>query len=593
MPKFTVKIIPSTSEINYSKNYRIFTVVDVIENVTDIWNIEDNIEIGSADIDYLKRYFRYSKTGENWSLWYEFKPGNPAADGLEVITALPFDHDEFLYVSFKYEYDDGSYDQLENPIVVNEIKIKLNLYADKVPLDLDLLTARVKCTEESCPLITFDRNTSFNPYDVGGFTQLYKELSFMTNNLFGHTVLYFRTMPEEGGGDYIFREWNLYNIADKKCIKILVPNNDFPDNKLFFNEFGIDFEVPFEVHIDKGYFESMFNKDSEPRKKDFLYFPLINRMFEIQGSYLYRGFMMEPTFWRAQLIKYTPNINYLLNAENTQFLDNLLLHCEETLSQVVNKDVEDALNKKQYKTISSRYDETRESLNTNLAIRQMSYYFNYAVLIDYYYNLAGLTQDEVAVQYKANGVLNDELNNLTFTCLFNVMTGGLPVNFLCAYDTNSPSDGAGIDIFGSHTISSKKLSLTVRLNDKDYTFSLDDVDINTWYGLIVQVSKEFKQIGVFTYDIEKDPNDIQNHNDFILGNKRISTITDVSFTTDESYLLKASTLSIANIRIFKKLLKQEDHQFVLSQLFVKDESMLYLIDNSRPQLNAPYVMRKK
>ena len=41
------------------------------------------------------------------------------------------------------------------------------------------------------------------------------------------------------------------------------------------------------------------------------------------------------------------------------------------------------------------------------------------------------------------------------------------------------------------------------------------------------------------------------------------------------------------------MLKEEDHDFILSQQFIKDESMLLIIDNCRPQLNIPYISKNR
>jgi hypothetical protein len=41
------------------------------------------------------------------------------------------------------------------------------------------------------------------------------------------------------------------------------------------------------------------------------------------------------------------------------------------------------------------------------------------------------------------------------------------------------------------------------------------------------------------------------------------------------------------------MLREEEHDFILSQQFLKDESMLILIDNCRPQSNLPYIAKNR
>jgi hypothetical protein len=314
-------------------------------------------------------------------------------------------------------------------------------------------------------------------------------------------------------------------------------------------------------------------------------------MYEIQGSYLFRGFMMEPIFWKIQLVKFTPNINYLKSAETTQFLDNLLLDSEETLSEIANKDVEDALLPKQYKTISTQFDETRSGLNELLSVAQTNLYMNYAVLVDNYYNLSGITDNTIAVQYKYPAKLDNDINNLTFMALFQIKSGTTTVRFLKAFDSESPFVGIAFDAL--YNAGLEKLNVHVHLGSQTKTSIVNGIITDKWYGIVVQVSKQFKQVGIFIYDLISDLSDPTNNTDFNMKHSIIIPIDDVTINTTNNYYLPASGINIANIRLFKESIQQEEHMFVLSQLFVKTESLLYLIDNCRPQLNVPLIMKKK
>ena len=41
------------------------------------------------------------------------------------------------------------------------------------------------------------------------------------------------------------------------------------------------------------------------------------------------------------------------------------------------------------------------------------------------------------------------------------------------------------------------------------------------------------------------------------------------------------------------MVKEEDHEFILSQQYIKDESKLLVIDNCKPQLNIPYISKNR
>ena len=41
------------------------------------------------------------------------------------------------------------------------------------------------------------------------------------------------------------------------------------------------------------------------------------------------------------------------------------------------------------------------------------------------------------------------------------------------------------------------------------------------------------------------------------------------------------------------MIKKEDHDFILSQQYIKDESKLLIIDNCKPQVNLPYIAKNR
>ena len=592
MPKSTVKIIPDASSnvISYSGNYRIFSSDIPAKDVVKVFTIFDSVNLGNAAAQYLIRSFRYSLDRTSWSMWYEFVPDGSPAQGLDAIETVQMNPDLDLYIEYKYEYNDGSFDQLEIPITVNSISTVLETRSISAPIDLDSVVTS-NCTSEFCPALVFERDATFNPYDVGNFVGLALETSMYVNKTFGIPALYFRTEPAKGGGDYVFKEWNLINVVERKCIKIVIPDNDFPDSKLHYNEFGVDYEVPFEIHVDKKYFETMFNPTAEVRKKDFMYIPMLNRMYEVQGSYMHRGLMMVPIYWKAQLVKFVPNINYLMKAEDTLFLDNLLLDTEETLSTIANRDIRDAVMPDQYKTISDRYNETRSVLNENLAIRQERFYFNYASLIDYYYDTATIPAGSVAVKYKYSGKFNSEQPNLTMSWMFNAKAASQTLNFLESNNSIVPTPPTGITVTGA--ITNNNLRVYVNINGQTKTYLFSGVQTGKWYSVILQMSFDFKQLGIFVYDPVEDISDSMNHNEFRLVGKHQDTLAGIEFNTAEGYQIRQSPCYIANVRIFDRMINFEDHSYMLSQLYVLDESMLLLIDNCRPKLNMPIVARAR
>tara|TARA_B100000963_G_scaffold176268_1_gene153322 strand:- start:27396 stop:29555 length:2160 start_codon:yes stop_codon:yes gene_type:complete len=716
----TIKIIPEagSNNLTFSKNFRIFSIAEPIRGITGIVDILEDLEISSSsgvDISNLKRFFRYSCNNIDWSLWYGFTPISIDPNGLDSIKDIELDPEQCIHIEIKYEYDDGTFEELDSVIQIDEIKIRGKRNDPGLP---NVLTPEIACTDEKCPALIFEREASFRPYQVDSAIGIYKELSFHTNKIFGHEVVYFRTVPESDSGDYIFKEWTLYKNVDRKCVKILVPDNNFPDNKPKFSEFGIDFEVPFEIHIDHRYFQTIFGNESEPRKRDFLYFPLINRMFEIQGSYLHRGFMMEPSYWKIQLYKFNPNIDMLMKDENRQYMDNIITSAEELFAEEVKEDIEDATMPEQYETISRKYDITRGSIHPDLKIKNIKFNFNYAPLMENYYDLSGIeatlnlydltsgspllstSQEVVTVQGTVNNkkqfevirayqespifktwqnnslmtndknvlgidvkylrvrgpfdtipdhigqsesgrylqleaykdlsfstqrniMINDpggaqpqvglklretsivynrlpefgteEIDNLSYTSMFNVPSDSEIVSFINGYDNESQSGLYVYAQFNKYTNDEPEgdLILNIKVNDILKTYTLSGFESGKWHSTVISISNEFNQMGVYVYKTIEDPSDLSNHSDFSKIFENISSMQDQSFKLDQPYTIPTSNLKISNIRLFKTMIKEEQHDFILSQQFIKDESMLLLIDNCRPQVKVPFITRNR
>lgn len=714
MPKLTVKILidPNKNSLTFSKNFRIFSTLEPTSGITEFTDFIEEIITGSPasiDLQYLKRYFRYSRNRMDWSLWYEVEPGN-----LGEAASIVLEKEENYYFEVKYEYDTGVTEEIESFIEIHEIKLrfKAGVHIESV------YTPKSLCSDEMCTSIVVNRDPSFRPYEVDSSIGIYKDLSYFTNLIYGHQVVYFRTLPEGDSGDYIFKEWTLYKNVDRKCLKVLVPKNAFPSNSPKYAESGIDFILPFEIHIDHRYFQSIFGANSEPRKRDFLYFPLINRMFEIQGSYIHRGFMMTPAFWKVQLRKFNPNIDMLLKDETRHFLDNVIKSAETLFESQVESEIKDATLPNQFKTISTTFDSSRKEIHPDVVIRPLKYTYNFASLIENYYELEnitqseftyGITQDspvnstsihlenlqsldsqapklhnvilayqesapftawkngalrtydrnttqtssfyirargpfdsienhigqsaagryirleayrdlhfkdqrniltetsgsnqtvkfkvrETAIVYNAQPKFNHtDLQNLSFSCLFNVPGKNGPIEFIDGFDNLSQT---GFKVFGQfikYTAEnpSGDLTINVQINSQVKTYNISNFISDQWHGIVVSISNEFKQCGVHVYSISEDPSDIINHNGFISRLANTSSLIPVEFNLDQKYRLISSNLKITNLRIFNTMLKQEQHEFILSQQFIRDESMIILIDNCRPQLNIPYITKNR
>jgi hypothetical protein len=120
MAKTTIKLLidQERNSLTFSKNFRIFTTHDPVSGITGLTDFLEDLIISSpsaVDLNYLGRYFRYSRNGIDWSLWYEVSPID-LGDADDII----LEEGSGFYFQIKYEYDDGTYDELGSVIQVNE-----------------------------------------------------------------------------------------------------------------------------------------------------------------------------------------------------------------------------------------------------------------------------------------------------------------------------------------------------------------------------------------------------------------------------------------------------------------------------------------
>jgi len=578
------------NSLSFSGNFRIFSTIEPVNTILNITSIIEDVNINGNVGSNIKRYFRYSKDGDNWSMWYDYEPYS--SPELGVIGSIEFNPDDFLYFSFKYLYDDGTHNELSDIITVNSIDLQFNTKSTKVPLRLNRINVNAKCSQESCPELLFNRDSKLNLYDIGNLSDVYLNMSRSINELAGLPVLYFQTIPNESGTDFIFREYSLYNVTSRKCIKVVVDKNEFPKSDFMYQGSDMNYQGPFEINIDKAYFESMFGRKKEPRKKDFLYFPLINRMYEIQDVTMFRGLMMMPVYWKASLVKFKPNLNLKMQDQDAQFLDNMILDSEEQFGKEANEQELNSLMTQQYTSVSTQNDEVREYLDPNIRINETEINYNYTRMINYYYNMSSVTNSsDLGVIYKDSAKISID-NDVTFMFNFNILSSATTGNLIFV-----TTDGVGGNILidGDYSNSNQSLELRVTINGNVYILDLLDIQKGYWYSTIISISPTYKQVGMYVYSYEYDPIDNDNITGFNLINKSlisIMNISDITINDNNKFALLKGNILLSNFRIFNRTIEEEKHEFIISQLFIRDESMLRVIDNSRPKMGMPYLMKK-
>jgi hypothetical protein len=442
-----IEQLESALNFTYIGNYRVLTWDKPFEYVTSFngWIIDASNSNNTASVlngNDISIDFRYSIDGTTWSLWTNV---GTALGGLtneySELFDIPLDPNNKFYPEFRFTCvlvnDDGTIVyNTEEPIDPSIVIVNFELDLDyEIAPEVVIYRPAPICTDEvsTRPILFSNCNFTFNPYAVNRALNMYQDLSLMVNNVFGLEVNYYSVQPQARGKDVVLKEYTIFDVVDEKCIKALVPQNQFPDNKINFDPFGLQFEEPFEIQIDKRYFESIFGKGSQPRKRDIIYFPLTNRIYQINSTYLFRDFMNSPVYFKIELKKYTPRSNtYFQDPAYKEELDGISLTTSDLFGEEVNTEEIKSSKPQQYATTITQLsqDPIRSYVYKDLSIIEYDLNNNWTIVLNNYYDLYQSFADDSEFNYDPRRYRNavrykvlpkcDSTTELAYTCWFSL-----------------------------------------------------------------------------------------------------------------------------------------------------------------------------
>lgn len=485
-----------------------------------------------------------------------------------------------------------------------DVRLEVDRLSDGHSISLLSITFELETSEgiiESCPnwceecsdpyamdgcanIITECTDDVWNPYAIKKPTAIYRQLSALSNQMFGHDVKYFRVEPDQRSRDVILKEYSLYNVVDESNIKIMVPDNSFPTREFNFDIFGMDFEE-FEIHINGEAFTNAFGTGKEPRSRDYLYFPLINRMYEISTVSLADEFNMTMTYWRVQLRKWEDRTSSIhIDSDIEQEVDDLTVGVEEIFGEEIQQEFKKVTKPQQYKTVYQELeDDIRFSKHPNLKIADAEIRNKWTLISKNHYELNNkeIEGERFVLTYNAQSALN-ATSNLAITSWIRPQFSLTDTEYYTFIDGTSAED---INIGFSASTSKNRIKFRINGETKilEYTNPLEN---NVWYGMVLNLNNGTNELGVNIYRLDPDSNRNlpQQKSDTItpLMNEVIDLGGPQEWNTGKGWSLSAAPLHISNIRLFEKVIEEEQHINVLQQYVVRDSDLAILIDNSIP-----------
>jgi hypothetical protein len=366
----------------------------------------------------------------------------------------------------------------------------------------------------------------------------------------------------------------------------MVPDNEMPTREFQYDIFGMGFE-DFEIHITKGQMEAAFGPGIHPRPRDYMYIPIMNRMYEVSSVSFADEFNQTMTYWRLMLSKYEERTSSIIDTDTAegqameQQLDDLYTGVEEVFGAEQKDEFEKTTKSTQYQTVFSEVgDGVRDRIHNGLVISDKELRNKWTIVAKNHYDLESVKDRGIeCLLYKKFSQLPNT-NNLAITTWFKP-------NMTSATQEQTIFDGwqggKGIKITVNQTF------IKAYINDLilEYGFATPPVNGN-WYGLVYNLNNKYLNTSANVYKLNPNSNKLTS----MPVSDTLENVMDHNFeitaaqgwVTQKQYSLMPGNLAVTNIRLFNQTIGKDQHTNMLQQYIVRDSHLAEIIDNAVPSI---------
>jgi hypothetical protein len=469
--------------------------------------------------------------------------------------------------------------------------------------------------------------TLWKPYDVTKIMSFANTLANQINDIFSWEVDYHLADPDSNGIDFVLHEYQLFNIIDMKKIKILVPDNKFPDNMVKFNQFSLDLFDTFEIHILKDEFKRKFGIDRRPGENDILFICPINRLYYVKHAQIFRDVMNAGYYYKVILDKYEQKANIRnLHEESKTLLDVITKNTtmDELFGPEKVSEENNIANLDQFKPFT--FDPMRYVVNNKVLRVEQSLYNGEFDFSKTHYDFKDVIGKQ-AVVYKKTDNIFTESSNRSFICWFNFNnTWNSEKPNKSAIETYDVNQTMNFYLFDNYDESLKKgyrawyykKDIVFQLNEQVFKIPSLNLLTNIWYGLVINLDQRQKTISLKLYTRDNDYNIVffnilsyqvrtiswmdtaeytqliaegfkpvdntelpNTSTEFIGVNEANYERVDVqSFEHECDLTIKGSNMKFTNLRIFTDIIPENEIFTVLNQFYIANAEKILLADNA-------------
>ena len=185
------------------------------------------------------------------------------------------------------------------------------------------------------------------------------------SEMYGFTVIWFHTSPK--ATNHTLVNHFLKDVVSIKRININLPNNEIPQDRSVYTEWDIQLEGEFVTNVVDSLFKQAFGETEIPLQKDFMFFPLMNKMYRVSSVQPKNGFMGKVGWWEVFFTKFEADASIDYNFEeltNIPFLEDITENSfyDDNFEKEINEEQQTVTESYSNKAIdSTHYVDVKES----------------------------------------------------------------------------------------------------------------------------------------------------------------------------------------------------------------------------------------
>ena len=486
---------------------------------------------------------------------------------------------------------------------------------------------------------------NFNPYaSAQKIGDWYNYLATSMGKILGWTVDYHLTDPDGNGIDRYLHEYQLFNIVEVQKLKVIVPENTFPDNQVQINQYSLDMMDTFTVYILKDDFHNAFGIEKRPAQKDIIFFCQANRFYRVKHAQVHRDIMYMGIYYNVVLEKYEKLANEQnLSAVSKSIIDPLTQdNTIDALFGFDNREDENKIITKQFKPTT--HEVYRSNVNSNLSIIKKDIFNSLegTKIADTYYNLSSLPPGTSAITYTLPDPILNVSDNRAFNLWFNFnnkfsSNKAIDDSVYQSYYVNNNLNYEFLNNYDSVLQQGYKLSysnqqLTLTINNLNYYLPITGITTNIWYGLTVNIDNRQRVISFDLFRRNYSYNIMMFNSTYKSVNIDSTNLTGITYYTSSGYrpvknteinaklidtslqkiasieydnvplnsfninktiTIYASDIKLTNIRIFNDVIANEVKSNILIQRIIQDANYLILADNASRELYTSNILNPR